>query len=195
MQTWFAELLRDAFAVQLSGVFAPLRDFAGHHLYQLASGKGRASEPGLTPESAGAAIAKAWKAAEPYPDVGPALRKLQHNGMQVAAMTNGSIEIAAAVLERAGLDRSSLVLYDINEPKAWKPDGEAYAYAVNALALQPHEVMMVAAHPWDCFGAMQAGLKAAYVRREPSELYPGFLDKPHLTVDSFEELATALCAS
>lgn len=53
-------------------------------------------------------------------------------------------------------------LYDaishaISEPHIWKPAKEAYRFAVNALLLQPNEVMLVAVHPWDCHGALQVG--------------------------------------
>lgn len=62
----------------------------------------------------------------------------------------------------------------------------------NALLLSPGEVMMVASHPWDCNGAMQAGMKAAYVQRDPREPYPQFVDKPQLIVKDFGELAEEL---
>ena len=52
--------------------------------------------------------------------------------------------------------------------------------------------MLVAVHPWDCHGAMQAGMKAAYVQRNSNEPYPEFLDKPQFIVKDFRELADRL---
>ena len=46
----------------------------------------------------------------------------------------------------------------------------------------------MAAHAWDCHGALQAGLKACFVQRDAAEPYPPFLDQPHHIVKSFEEL-------
>ena len=52
---------------------------------------------------------------------------------------------------------------------------------------------MVAAHPWDIFGALRAGLRGAYVQRSPHEPWPAFLPlTPELVVGSFEELAAKL---
>ena len=189
LQLWFASVLRDAACAQLSGVFAPFQDFAGHHLACLAAA---ASPPrAVAPEAAAAAVAAAWSAAEPFPDLAPALSKLQLGGITVAALTNGSLGIARSVLERAGA-ANGVALFDINEPKAWKPDRNAYRFATNALLARPEEVLLVAAHPWDCHGALQAGLQACYVQRDPHGAYPAFLDQPQLSVHSLEEAADAL---
>jgi 2-haloacid dehalogenase len=52
---------------------------------------------------------------------------------------------------------------------------------------------MVASHPWDVFGALQAGLQAAYVRRPGCEAYPSFLPlQPQMVVSDFSELAETL---
>jgi 2-haloacid dehalogenase len=185
LQLWFARVLRDAFAAQLAGVFAPFRDFAGYHLAALSPFED------ASPEAAAKAVACAFSSAEPYADVGPALVKLDMGGIKVAALTNGSIDIATAVLHRAGVPGSAAV-FDISEPLAWKPDATAYEFAVNALLLRKGEVMMVSAHPWDVHGALQAGLQAAYVRREGMPPYPSFLDAPTITVTSCMDLADRL---
>ena len=52
---------------------------------------------------------------------------------------------------------------------------------------------MVASHPWDVFGALQAGLQAAYVRRPGCEAYPSFLPlQPQMVVSDLSELAETL---
>jgi len=195
LQLWLARVLRDAVAVQLSGVFCPFKHFAGHHLVTLAA-EARASSGGLGPitftaEEAASKIAAAWANAEPFPDIGPGLEQLQHSGIKIAALTNGSMEIAGTVLKKAGITPDAV--YDISETKAWKPAGDSYIFALNTLLLSPQEVMMVAAHPWDCHGALQVGLRACYLQRTV-EQYPEFLDQPELTVRTFTELAEALLA-
>ena len=39
------------------------------------------------------------------------------------------------------------------------------------------QVMLVAVHPWDCHGAMQAGLQAGFVNRDGVH-YPPYFDRP-----------------
>ena len=54
---------------------------------------------------------------------------------------------------------------------AYKPDPAVYLSAARLLALDPGEVMLVAAHPWDLKGARAAGLRSALLRR-PLEYGP-----------------------
>ena len=53
----------------------------------------------------------------------------------------------------------------------YKPDPETYLMAPDLLALEPEQVMMVAAHPDDLRAAARTGLRTAYVPR-PLEFGP-----------------------
>ena len=71
----------------------------------------------------------------------------------------------------------------------------SYQYAVKQLGLSPGEVMMIATHPWDLYGAMQAGLRAAHVQRVAVDAWPPCLPKKaeFMTAD-FLSLAKELAA-
>jgi 2-haloacid dehalogenase len=56
--------------------------------------------------------------------------------------------------------------------RAYKPAPEVYLTAVRLLGMQPDEVMLVAAHPFDLKGARRAGLRTAFIDR-PLEHGPG----------------------
>lgn len=209
-------MLRDAFAAQLAGVYAPFKDYAGHHLARrIPRASNKDTTTTTTSEEAAAKIFKAWTtSAEPYPDISYGITKLQVAGIKIAVLTNGSVKVATAILEKAGLltediktndisaagentfttmtNTNTISIFDINETLAWKPAKESYLFVCNALALSPSDVFMVASHPWDCHGALQAGLKAAYVQRDPREPYPEFLDQPQMVVTDFKELAETL---
>jgi 2-haloacid dehalogenase len=62
----------------------------------------------------------------------------------------------------------------------YKPAPEAYHAGVRLLGLEPGQVMMVAAHPWDLQAAHNAGLLTAYVPRpgERGEGNDGDLSAP-----------------
>ena len=193
-QLWFAEVLRDAFAAQLAGVFAPFHDWASHHLLRripVSSDGTTSATSTTTAEAVTAKITNAWEHAEPYPDVAVGLSQIAKAGLKVAVLTNGSRSIADAVLETADCHHN-VTVFDVSEALAFKPDVNAYKFACNALSLPPAEVMMVAAHAWDVHGALQAGMKAAYVQRDPKEPYPSFLDQPQLIVEDFVQLAEKL---
>ena len=71
---------------------------------------------------------------------------------------------------------------------AFKPSPRCYSEAVRLLGLQPHEVMMVAAHKNDLLAAAKSGLRTAFVPR-PLEAGPN--RAVDLTPDpSFDVVAT-----
>lgn len=51
--------------------------------------------------------------------------------------------------------------------------------------------MLVAVHPWDCNGAIQAGLQAAYLDRNQLP-FPPFFAQPTLTAASLQDLVKQL---
>jgi 2-haloacid dehalogenase len=56
--------------------------------------------------------------------------------------------------------------------KRYKPEPQVYLAAAQLLGLEPHEVMMVAAHNHDLLGAQRVGFKTAFVLRA-TEYGPG----------------------
>lgn len=55
-------------------------------------------------------------------------------------MTNGSVEIANSLLDKAGVKDIMAAVIDVSEPQAWKPAAAAYLHAVETLILRPEEV-------------------------------------------------------
>ncbi|EFN50965.1 hypothetical protein CHLNCDRAFT_28513 [Chlorella variabilis] len=196
VEVWFSRVLRDGFAAQLAGSFQPFRHWAAHHLACLLSAHGSPSS-NLPVEQALARVLSAWSAADLWPDAGTGLRALHASGLRLAVLTNGSADsIARSVLQKAGLEGVFSCLLDVGMAGAWKPAPQSYAWAVEQLGLAPGQVMMVASHPWDIYGALQAGLQAAYVQRDRWDAYPAFLpQQPQLVASSFNQLAEQLAAA
>jgi 2-haloacid dehalogenase len=49
--------------------------------------------------------------------------------------------------------------------QAYKPDPRVYQMAIELLDLPAEQIMLVAAHPYDLYGAQACGYKTAYVPR------------------------------
>ena len=54
-------------------------------------------------------------------------------------MTNGSIGVTRAFLERAGLTSIVNKVMDVEGPQRWKPCPEAYHYACHKLGVAPEQ--------------------------------------------------------
>jgi 2-haloacid dehalogenase len=111
----------------------------------------------------------AWHRLDPWPDVREGLEALRRRRV-VASLSNGHVALLVD-LGRHGDLRFDCVL-SAELARAYKPAPEVYETAARLLAVEPGELMLVAAHPWDLDGARAAGLHTAFVDR-PLEFGPG----------------------
>ena len=186
LRLFFAQMLRDAFALEASGVYRPFRTVASASLEVLMASRG------LSPDKAKIdAVLAGFGELPAHPDVAPGLEKLRSAGIRLIALTNGSAETTGALLKRAGLAVERIV--SIDEVQRWKPNREIYLHAAKLCAVEPERMALVAAHAWDVHGAKRAGLCGAWLMRQEKAYHPAMLP-PDVTGASMSEVATALLA-
>lgn len=115
------------------------------------------------------ALNLAWHALDPWPDVLLGLHRLRRRFF-LAPLSNGNILLLANMAKRAGIPWDAML--GAEPARAYKPQPEAYLNTAEILAMQPHEVCLVAAHNGDLRAARAAGLATAFVPR-PLEHGPG----------------------
>ena len=114
-------------------------------------------------------LVRAWHRLDPWPDVRTGLDALRRRGI-TATLSNGHLALLVDLARHGELRFDCLLSAELAH--VYKPAAEAYRTAARLLGLQPAEVMLVAAHPWDLEGARAAGLRTAFVDR-PLEYGPG----------------------
>jgi 2-haloacid dehalogenase len=181
---WFARLLRDGFALTAIGDYRPFAEVAADTL--------RGLDPALDDAAVGAVIA-AMRRLRPHPDVEPALRALHEAGMPVATLTNGNADTVRAMLANAGLTAYVRHNLSVDAVRRWKPAPEPYRYAADRFDVDPHTLVLVATHPWDCAGAHAAGLSAAWVQRTARH-WPTSFPRPRFAAADLPSLARVLLA-
>ncbi|NNN03009.1 MAG: HAD family hydrolase [Acidimicrobiaceae bacterium] len=179
---WFATLLRDGFAVNLTGGSVGFVDLGRRALREIAH-LSRVEISDAVIQSVLDSIAHLGV----HPDVVPALRTLLGAGIPVVALTNGSAELARSILARAGVPVEEMDVVGALDVGGWKPLLEPYRSVVHEAGVNPRRTVMVAAHPWDLHGAEQAGLLGAYVDRAGAG-YPSFMEPPTATARDLVEL-------
>jgi 2-haloacid dehalogenase len=128
------------------------------------------SERGLELSSAARReLVGAWHRLDPWPDVRPGLEALRGERV-VAMLSNGHVALLVDLARHGDLRFDAVLSAELAQ--AYKPAPEAYRTAARLLGVQPAELMLVAAHPWDLEGARNAGLRTAFVDR-PLEYGPG----------------------
>ena len=121
------------------------------------------------PERDRAELTLAWHRLDPWPDTAEGLQRLGRHFI-VAPNSNGHIALLVNLSRWAGLHWDAILGAEI--ARAYKPRAEVYLRSVEAIGLEPPQVMMVAAHNGDLIAAAGCGLRTAFVPR-PTEHGPG----------------------
>jgi 2-haloacid dehalogenase len=188
LKLFFAQMLRDAFALEASGVYKPFREVAAGSLAVVMANHGvPASQQAIGGVLAG------FAELAPHPDIEPALDRLRAAGMRIMALTNGAAETTRRLFSRARLDSYMERVISIDEVQRWKPNREVYLHAARAAGVAPEQMALVAAHAWDVHGAKSAGLCAAWVRRQDRQFQPA-MAAPDVQGETMLEVASALLA-
>lgn len=188
LDTWFARILRDGFAAAAAGSIVPFVDLARHHLEVLMDEEGLDAD-----DAAVSTVIGGFQEVVAHDDVEPALRRLSSAGVPVVTMTNGSVDITDAFLEREGLDSLVAATYDVTMAGRWKPASAAYAYVLEQQGVSAETAALVAVHPWDVHGAAQAGLATGWVDRNGTR-YPRSFRAPDVRGTSMDEVVAGLLA-
>src|ERR1700722_20239472 len=104
-------------------------------------------------------LVQAWHRLDPWPDVRTGLEALRRRRI-AATLSNGHVALLVD-LSRHGDLRFDCV-FSAEMAHAYKPAPEVYQTAARLLVVEPSELMLVAAHPWDLEGARRAGLQTAF---------------------------------
>ena len=185
-RTWFAELLRDGFALTVSGEAEAFARLAAEALRL----KLEDQDLDRDLEDAVEHVLSGFPGLTLHPDVAEGLHALADLGVRLVTLSNGSAQVAERLLEHAGVRPLFERLLSVEEAGIWKPASGAYDYALGECGVDAQDAVLVAAHPWDIHGASRAGLGTAWVNRAQGR-YPAYFAAPGLSVSSLPELAQA----
>jgi 2-haloacid dehalogenase len=139
---------------------------------------------------------RVWHRLSPWPDAIGGLNRLRSRYV-LATLSNGNVSLLVNMAKNTGLPWDCVLSGELFNH--YKPDPEVYQGAARILGLEPGEVMMVAAHPYDLQAAAKQGMKTAFVPR-PLEHGPGGKQQSaagmtfDVTARDFVELAEKLNA-
>lgn len=180
---WFAGILRDGFALTLTGQRASFPDLALAGLHRLISDSHSSADPADAVEH----VMSGFAALDVHPDVAPGLRALHRAGFRLITLTNGSAAFAESLLDRAGVHHVIDRYLSVDDAGVWKPHHRAYTWAAEQLGEPTGSLLMVAVHPWDTAGAQAAGLRAAWLRRDDGA-FPEAFRSPDIVASDLVEL-------
>ena len=107
-------------------------------------------------------IAERWHQLDAWPDFAAALRRLRRHRICVS-FTILSLSLIVDASRRNGIDWDAVLPCEML--RVYKPHPDAYRRAAALLAVEPHEILMVACHNFDLDAARGVGYRTAFVRR------------------------------
>jgi 2-haloacid dehalogenase len=183
---WFSRMLHGSLVANHVGDYRSFAEIGIESLLTVASKRGLA----MGGEEAGS-IVSAMRSLPPHPEVHDALERLFDADFVMVALTNGSTSAANDQIENAGLLPFLRRVVSVEEVGRFKPAPEPYQHAADVMGVDVADMMLVAAHDWDCAGAVAAGARSAFVQRSGVVWsLPG--ERPELVVDDIAGLADAL---
>lgn len=187
LEGWFAAGCRDAFAMAAAGDYQPFASVLDAALEQVLA------EQGLAASSHDRqALVKRLETLVPRDGARSAFAILAGAGIRVMALSNGAASATNELLSRSGLDGLVDEIVSVDEVKLAKPRGEVYRHAAQRGAVEPGDMALIAAHPWDIHGAAAAGLVTAFL--DADRPYSSAMRTPDLTAGTLPILAGALVA-
>lgn len=103
-----------------------------------------------------------WHRLDGWPDASSGLGRLKA-GYTITTLSNGNIGLLTDMAKHAGLPWDCILSAEVF--RHYKPDPETYLGVADLFAIEPSQVLMVAAHKDDLHAAKACGLRTAYIER------------------------------
>jgi 2-haloacid dehalogenase len=130
----------------------------------------------------------------PYPDVIAGLEQVEQLGHEIYAFSNGPRSSVQQVLRSGQLDHFFRDIISVDEIGTFKPNPAVYAHLCERLRRTANEVWLVSSNVWDVIGAKSAGLRAAWIRRSPEQIFDPWEYEPDLIVSDLKSLSKRIPA-
>ena len=127
-----------------------------------------------------------------FADVRQALDRLHAAGYPLVAFSNGSRQTVDALLQQAGLGDLFSDIVSVEEIQSFKPDPDVYYHLLRRIGQPCHTTWLVSGNPFDIIGARNAGLQAAWLKRDDQAVFDPWELEPTATVAGLGELPALL---
>ena len=127
-----------------------------------------------------------------YPDVLPALESLSQSQNTLVAFSNGVKTTLKKLLSNAEIIGHLEDIISVDELRTFKPNPKVYEYLATKTGVKPDYCWVVSSNPFDVIGAKGAGLNAAWIQRNTSNIFDPWEYEPDITAKNLIEFASHL---
>ena len=145
----------------------------------------------LSPEEE-ARLVERYQSLGAYSDAVPGLKQLKALGYTLAAFSNGVEDTLRRLIDSAGLLHFLDQIISVDGIRTFKPDPRVYSYLASRLNLPLEKTWLVSSNPFDVIGGKVAGLRVAWIRRDPRAVLDPWDVSPDLIASNLQEFAQRL---
>lgn len=123
-----------------------------------------------------------------FNDVDAGLSRLKADGHQLFAFSNGKKQAVEVLLMNAGIRTFFADIISTDSIKSFKPNPEVYRYFLQTSGASEHSTWLVSSNAFDVIGALSAGMNAAWLKRNETDIFDPWDFEPTITMRSLTEL-------
>lgn len=180
LELWFAQTLRDAFALSYAGGYQSLKQVLEAELPRTLKILGIEADTMQV-----SSVVNSFSELELQSEGVESFQILMEVGWKLVALTNGSEDSTRKLLERASVMQHFATIFSCDSIQKTKPHPDVYAMPKQDTE---GDVWLVAAHAWDIAGASRAGLRTAFVTKEEKS-YLSVYPQPEVVAGDLAEAA------
>lgn len=140
------------------------------------------------------ALLNAYKVLPAFDDVADCLKALSNEGYPIYAFSNGSAAAVSALLHNSNIAGYFNGVVSVEEVKTFKPNPVVYQFFNQKTASTPATSWLISGNSFDCIGALNHGMHAAWVNRSQHAVFDPWELQPTATIAHLGQLLQVLDA-
>ena len=138
------------------------------------------------------ALLQAYKVLPAFDDVANCLKELSGEGYPIYAFSNGSAAAVRALLLHANILEYFNGVVSVEEVKTFKPNPVVYQFFNQKTASIPAASWLISGNSFDCIGALNHGMHAAWIKRSEHAVFDPWELQPTATLEHLGQLSQVL---
>lgn len=137
-------------------------------------------------------LIEAYQFLPAFADVRESLVELGKAGHRLFAFSNGTKNGVGTVLKNAGIAGYFEGIVSVDDVKTFKPNPLVYQHLIETTKSEISRTWLVSGNSFDVIGAVNYGIKAAWVRRNPANIFDPWGIGPTVVISSLGELKNVI---
>lgn len=133
-------------------------------------------------------LMEAYRVLPAFEDVATSLAVSKDAGFRLFGFSNGLQSAVEGLLQHAGISEYFEGVVSVDDLQTFKPNPDVYHYFLEATGAELGNAWLVSSNPFDVMGAINVGMKAAWLQRSHIAVFDPWGIEPTIRIKSLEEL-------